>query len=159
MTEAYIGLGGNIGDAASSIKKAYELLSSLEGVSTSILSPIYRSAPVGYENQDWFFNAVALLRVNFDCRTLLHHCLRIEQQLKRVRKEKWGPRTIDLDVIVFGDLELNEEGLIVPHPRAHERAFVLLPMKDLNPNCKIGGWTIAGLCETVKGQAIERVEV
>lgn len=158
MTEAYIGLGGNIGDALASIRKAFELLASLDGVKSAQLSPIYRSAPVGYVDQDWFFNAVAKVEVTLGCDALLEHCLAIELQLKRVREERWGPRIIDLDIILFGNLELELESLNVPHPRAHERAFVLRPLIDLNSQLIIKGRSVLEWLKDVEDQKIERVE-
>lgn len=159
MTEAYIGFGGNVGDAATSIRTAFDLLGKSEKVVSARLSPIYRSAPVGYVEQDWFYNAVAKLDVACSCHELLDLCLGIERQMKRVREVRWGPRIIDLDVLIFGNECIEEDALVVPHPRAHERAFVLAPLCDLDSSISLRGTLASEWLERVEDQKIEKCKV
>nr|WP_267962737.1 2-amino-4-hydroxy-6-hydroxymethyldihydropteridine diphosphokinase [Thermus hydrothermalis] len=129
---AYVGLGSNLGDRAGYLLAAVSLLSRLPKTRLLRLSPVYETAPVG-PPQPPYLNLVAELDTGLDPRELLQALLEVERALGRERKERWGPRTIDLDLLLYGDLVLEEEGLQVPHPRLHERAFVLVPLLDLLP--------------------------
>jgi 2-amino-4-hydroxy-6-hydroxymethyldihydropteridine diphosphokinase len=134
VTTAYIGLGSNLGDRESLIRRAAELIGATR------LSTIHETEPWGYENQPAFLNAVAELETNLDPRALLDHLLDVERRLGRERVgPRWGPRTIDLDLLLYGDRAIDEPGLIVPHPRLLERAFVLVPLAELIPAQKIPG--------------------
>nr|WP_279232295.1 2-amino-4-hydroxy-6-hydroxymethyldihydropteridine diphosphokinase [Thermus albus] len=129
---AYVGLGSNLGDRAGYLLKALSLLSRLEKTRLLRLSPVYETEPVG-PPQPLYLNLVAEVDTELSPRAFLEGLLTVEQSLGRERKEPWGPRTIDLDLLLYGDLVLQEEGLEVPHPRLHQRAFVLVPLADLIP--------------------------
>ncbi|GAA6756755.1 7,8-dihydro-6-hydroxymethylpterin-pyrophosphokinase [Thermus sp. 2.9] len=129
---AYVGLGSNLGDRAAYLLAASSLLSRLPKTHLRRLSPVYETAPLG-PPQPPYLNLVAEVETGLGPRELLEALLGVERALGRERKERWGPRTIDLDLLLYGDLVLEEEGLQVPHPRLHERAFVLVPLLDLLP--------------------------
>ncbi|MFN4071139.1 MAG: 2-amino-4-hydroxy-6-hydroxymethyldihydropteridine diphosphokinase [Thermus caldifontis] len=129
---AYVGLGSNLGDRAGYLLKALSLLSRLEKTHLLRLSPVYETEPVG-PPQPLYLNLVAEVETGLSPRAFLEGLLTVEQSLGRERKERWGPRTIDLDLLLYGDWVLEEEGLEVPHPRLHQRAFVLVPLADLIP--------------------------
>jgi 2-amino-4-hydroxy-6-hydroxymethyldihydropteridine diphosphokinase len=134
MTVAYIGLGSNVGDRESLIRRAAELIGAVR------LSQVRESEPWGYENQPRFLNAVAEIETELSPRRLLDHLLDVERRLGRERiGPRWGPRTIDLDLLLYGDETIDEPGLVVPHPRLLERRFVLEPLADLVPWLKIQG--------------------
>lgn len=131
---AYVGLGANLGDREESIRAAAEL------IGASRLSTIRETEPWGYEDQPLFLNAVAELETGLPPRELLDRLLEVERKLGRTREgPRFGPRTIDLDLLVYGELELDEPGLSVPHPRLHERLFVLVPLAELNPELDVPG--------------------
>ena len=134
MTLAYIGLGSNLGDRESLIRRAAELIGATR------LSEVRETEPWGYEKQPRFLNAVAEIETDLSPRRLLDHLLDVEARLGRERiGPKWGPRTIDLDLLLYGDETVDEPGLVVPHPRLLEREFVLEPLADLVPWLKIPG--------------------
>jgi 2-amino-4-hydroxy-6-hydroxymethyldihydropteridine diphosphokinase len=129
---AYVGLGSNLGDRAAHLLLGLSALSRLPETRLLRLSPVYETDPVG-PPQPPYLNMVAELETELSPKGLLAEMLRIEKALGRERRERWGPRTLDLDLLLYGDLVLEEEGLSVPHPRLHERAFVLVPLLDLLP--------------------------
>ncbi|MGH3003710.1 MAG: 2-amino-4-hydroxy-6-hydroxymethyldihydropteridine diphosphokinase [Gaiellaceae bacterium] len=134
MTTAYVGIGANLGDRERSIPEAASLIGATR------LSTIRETEPWGVEDQPPFLNAVAELETDLAPRELLDRLLEVERRLGRVRSgERWGPRTIDLDLLLFGDEIVAEPGLTVPHPRLHERLFVLEPLAELVPSRKIPG--------------------
>jgi 2-amino-4-hydroxy-6-hydroxymethyldihydropteridine diphosphokinase len=129
---AYVGLGSNLGDRAAHLLLGLSALSRLPKTRLLRLSPVYETDPVG-PPQPPYLNMVAELETELSPKGLLAEMLRIEKALGRERRERWGPRTLDLDLLLYGDLVLEEAGLSVPHPRLHERAFVLVPLLDLLP--------------------------
>jgi 2-amino-4-hydroxy-6-hydroxymethyldihydropteridine diphosphokinase len=134
MTIAYIGLGSNLGDRESLIRRAAELIGATR------LSEVRETEPWGYVSQPRFLNAVAEIETDLSPRRLLDHLFDVEARLGRERiGPKWGPRTIDLDLLLYGDETVDEPGLVVPHPRLLEREFVLEPLADLVPWLKIPG--------------------
>ena len=134
MILAYVGLGSNLGDRESLIRQAAELIGAVR------LSSIAESEPWGYEHQPRFLNAVAELETVLAPRQLLDHLLDVERRLGRERiGPRWGPRTIDLDLLLYGDETIDEPGLIVPHPYLLQRRFVLEPLAELIPEQKIPG--------------------
>jgi 2-amino-4-hydroxy-6-hydroxymethyldihydropteridine diphosphokinase len=134
MTRAYVGLGSNLGDRESLIRRAAEL------IGAERLSTIIETDPWGYEEQPRFLNAVAELETSLTPRQLLDHLFDVERRLGRERVgPQWGPRTIDLDLLLYGDETIEERGLLVPHPRLVERRFVLEPLAELAPSLKIPG--------------------
>jgi 2-amino-4-hydroxy-6-hydroxymethyldihydropteridine diphosphokinase len=131
---AFAGIGGNLGDPSATIVAASRALARERGIRVCAASSVYRTPPVGPGDQPFYLNAVLELRVTLSPRELLGRFLDVERRHGRVRLEKWGPRTIDLDLLLYADRIIAEEGLKVPHPHLHERAFVLLPLCDLCPD-------------------------
>jgi 2-amino-4-hydroxy-6-hydroxymethyldihydropteridine diphosphokinase len=134
MTIAYVGLGSNLGDRERLIREAAELIGAVR------ISTVIETEPWGYGNQPMFLNAVAEVDTRLTARQLLDHLLDVERRLGRERiGAQWGPRTIDLDLLLYGDETIDEPGLVVPHPRLAERDFVLRPLSELAPLLKIPG--------------------
>lgn len=135
MNIAYICAGSNIGDKIGYIQQANNLLNFSNGIKIIESSTFYESEPVGKKNQDWFINAVIKLETSLSPQELFETCLRIEKQLGRVRDpdNRWGERTIDLDILFYDNEIINTDSLKIPHPRVHERAFALVPMLELDP--------------------------
>lgn len=134
MTRAYVGLGANLGDREATIRRAAGLLGAAR------LSSIRETEPWGHTEQPRFLNAVVEVETEFAPRELLDRLFEIEGRLGRTREgPRWGPRTIDLDLLLFGDRRIEEPGLTVPHPRLHERAFVLEPLAELAPDAVVPG--------------------
>ncbi len=134
MTLAYVGLGSNLGDRETMIRRAAELIGARR------LSTIVETEPWGYEHQPCFLNAVAEVETDLEPRALLDQLLDVERALGRERiGPPWGPRSIDLDLLLYGDAEVDEPGLTVPHPHLHQRLFVLEPLAELAPSLKIPG--------------------
>lgn len=131
MVKCYIGVGSNIGDRRSYIDRAIEELKRIDGVNFLRSSSIYETDPVGVKEQPKFLNGVLELAVNLDVRSLLGRLNAIEFKLGRRRKIKNGPRTIDLDILYFGDERICEDDIIVPHPKISEREFVLRGLREL----------------------------
>ncbi len=130
---AYIGVGSNMGDREKNLNRAVEMLDMADGVEVTAVSSYINTAPVGYTEQADFLNAAVEVRTTLSARELLEVCRGIESELKRERVIRWGPRTIDLDILLYGELVLNEENLVLPHPRMHEREFVLGPLSEIAP--------------------------
>lgn len=130
-TKAYIALGSNIEPKAGHLKQAIESIEQLDSTVVDEISNVYQTVPVGYADQDDFLNMVISVTTTNSSEAFLKELQAIEAELKRVRTIKNGPRTIDLDILKFGDQTINTEDLIVPHPRLHERAFVLFPFAEV----------------------------
>ncbi|HMC15883.1 MAG TPA: 2-amino-4-hydroxy-6-hydroxymethyldihydropteridine diphosphokinase [Albitalea sp.] len=135
---ASIGLGANLGEPQAALEQALEALAALPGTKLIATSPFYRSAPIDAAGPD-FINAVALLRTELGPHALLAHLQRIEVAQGRVRPYRHAPRTLDLDLLLYGDARIDEADLTIPHPRMHERAFVLRPLADVAPDAVIPG--------------------
>jgi 2-amino-4-hydroxy-6-hydroxymethyldihydropteridine diphosphokinase len=143
VTKAYIGLGSNLGDRLENLIRAVRLLEE-RGMAVRRSSRVYETEPVGGLQQPDYLNAVVEVDAQGSARDLLDACLRIEDDMGRVRDERWGPRVIDLDVLTFGDEEIDEPDLQVPHPRMHERGFVLIPLLELDADPPLPGGRKAG---------------
>ncbi|WP_136656890.1 2-amino-4-hydroxy-6-hydroxymethyldihydropteridine diphosphokinase [Nitratireductor sp. XY-223] len=154
---AALGLGGNIGDPPVSMARALRMLDETDGIAVSAVSRLYRTPPWGKTDQDWFFNCCAMVETKIAARDLLETCLDIERRLKRRRRERWGPRIIDIDVLTFADRMIDEEGLVVPHPHMHERAFVLLPLMDIAATIQVRGRPLSDWAKQADGAGIEIV--
>lgn len=139
---AYLGLGGNLGDRHVLLSEALARLAAMPEVRIARISPVYETKAIGPGDQPDFLNLVIELETTLAPHALLDLCLAIEQHLGRVRRERWGPRTIDLDVLLHGDHTLHDERLTLPHPRLHERAFVLAPLADLAPDLIVNHETV-----------------
>ena len=140
---AVIALGSNIGDKCANIATAADLLARVNGISVAKRSQNYRTPPWGNTDQDWFVNACMSVNTTLSPHALLAECLETERKMGRMRGQKWGPRVIDLDVLVYADLDIRESDLVVPHPYITERAFVLAPMADVAPEFVLKGKTVA----------------
>ncbi len=134
MTRAYVGVGANLGDREATIRAAITALPGLVAV-----SELRETEPVGVVDQPPFLNGAVALETDLGASELLETLLAIERELGRVRRERWGPRTIDLDLLLYGGETIDEPGLTVPHPRLHERRFALEPLLDLDPGLSIPG--------------------
>ncbi|MBE5662238.1 2-amino-4-hydroxy-6-hydroxymethyldihydropteridine diphosphokinase [Staphylococcus sp. SS21] len=131
MIQAYLGLGSNIGDRENQLNEAIKMLNEYEGIDVLKVSSIYETAPVGYTEQPNFLNLCIEIETTLSVSELLERCLEVEARLHRVRKERWGPRTIDVDILLYGNEITELPNLSVPHPRMNERAFVLIPLNDI----------------------------
>ena len=158
---AWVGLGGNVGDAVATVRAAIEALSRLPGTRLLRASRLYRTPAWGVREQADFINAVVLLETSLGPRVLLDRMLEIERNFGRERRERWGPRVLDLDLLDHrGTVRDGPDSPLLPHPRLSDRAFVLLPLRDIAP-----GWrhpasrrTIAELLESLpEGQRIRRL--
>ena len=142
---ALLGLGSNLGDRLGALQSAVDLLDRTEGIRLTRSSRVYETDAVGPPQPD-YLNAVVEVATTLSARGLLEACLAVEAELGRVRAERWGPRTIDVDLLTYGREEIAEPGLEVPHRRMHERAFVLLPLLEVDADPLLpGGRTIATL--------------
>ncbi len=145
MTRAYLGLGSNLGERLENLRRAVSLLAD-RGARTMRSSRVYETAPVGGPQQPDYLNAVVEVETELAARALLDAALAVEEAMGRVRDERWGPRLIDVDVLTYGDRDIEEPGLNVPHPRMHERGFVLIPLLELDADPKLpGGRQVATL--------------
>ena len=148
MTRAAVGLGANLGDAAASVRAAVQALATLPRTQFIAASRLYRSGAWGVTAQPDFVNAVAVIETGLAPRELLDALLAIERRFGRTRVagERWGPRTLDLDLLLFGDERIDLPGLQVPHPHLHQRAFALLPLLEAWPGAHIPGVGLAESC-------------
>jgi 2-amino-4-hydroxy-6-hydroxymethyldihydropteridine diphosphokinase len=138
MADVYIGLGSNLGDKVANLREALRLLAATHGSAVTLLavSSLYRTEPVGNLEQDWFLNAAAKIKTKLSPRGLLNRLLAIERELGRVRTVRNGPRIIDLDILLWDHRIVKEDDLVIPHPRMHERLFVLDPLAELAPDLR-----------------------
>ena len=150
---AYVGIGTNIGDRAANVAQALQALAAEPAIEFAEASSLYETAPVGKTDQPDFLNAVIALRTSLPPRDLLDALLHIENQMGRVRTLRWGPRVIDLDLLLYGDEQIQTPGLTVPHPRLRERAFVLVPLAEIAPDLRLPGdeKKVGEFAETLSG--------
>ena len=136
MNRAYISLGSNIGDRLHYLQQAVRLLQYVKGIKVCQVSSVYETDPVGYVDQDAFLNIVVELETSLTPHELLKKCNEIEAELGRTREIHWGPRTVDLDILLYNEENVKSENLIIPHPRMTERGFVLIPLVEINANVR-----------------------
>jgi 2-amino-4-hydroxy-6-hydroxymethyldihydropteridine diphosphokinase len=148
--EAYLALGTNIGDRKKNLLEAIDRINELDEIKVESTSKIYETEPVGYLDQDNYLNMVILIRTDKSPVELLKNLQKIEGQMKRTREIHWGPRTIDLDILLFDALTINLPDLVIPHPRMLERAFVLIPLKDVYNKKMLAGYDINLLINSCK---------
>ena len=158
MTPAFIALGANLGDPVAQLREAAQRLRDTAGLHSVQLSPIYFSAPVGVVDQPRFANAAVQLETSLSAHELLAVCHSVERAMGRVRTVRWGPRTIDLDLIFFGTLRVADEALTLPHPRWSERAFVVQPIYDLAPDLVIDGISLRDTLARLDRTDLQRAE-
>ncbi len=135
----FLGLGSNLGDRRGNLLAALRLLDGMEGVEVLEVSAVYETRPWGVPEQPDFLNLVTLVSTTRDPRGTLAASREVEEELGRVRGERWGPRVIDVDILLYDDLELREDDLVVPHPRMLERDFVMVPLLELRPRVMLPG--------------------
>lgn len=160
-TRAFVGLGGNIGDVETTLTEAMWAIDSLPQTSVRSQSKLYRSPPWGFTEQPEFLNAVVEIQTRLAPRVLLNFLLDVETRFGRDRStgEKWGPRELDLDLLVFGEEVIDEPGMHLPHPHLHERAFVLLPLAEIAPKLEIPGMgRVSDLLAAIEATGIEAIE-
>jgi 2-amino-4-hydroxy-6-hydroxymethyldihydropteridine diphosphokinase len=133
VRRAYLGIGSNLGDRVAHLQGAVDALAAAEGLDVVAVSPVYETVPVGGPPQPDYLNAVVAVDTSSTARALLELAHRIEAAADRVRTVRWGPRTLDVDLLLVGDEQIDEPDLVVPHPRMAERAFVVVPLADLAP--------------------------
>jgi len=140
LTTAYLSLGSNLGDKEANIKKALELLDSSPGVQVKKVASFYRTTPLYKPKQDWFINTAAEIETSLSPHELLSLFQDIEKKLGRgITTERWGPRTVDLDLLLYGNDKICTSDLVVPHPRMNERAFVMVPLAEIAPDLIVPG--------------------
>ena len=155
---AYVGLGANLENPVAQVTAALAALAALPQTRLAAQSSLYRTAPVGYAGQPDFINAVAALETGLGPREMLDALLAIEAGHGRVRTFPNAPRTLDLDVLLYGEVQINEDGLTIPHPRMHERAFVLVPLAEIAPRALVPGRGVVGeLLRAVDATGVARV--
>jgi 2-amino-4-hydroxy-6-hydroxymethyldihydropteridine diphosphokinase len=133
VVRAHLGIGSNLDDRLANLQLAVDALAAAPGIRVVAVSPVYETEPVGGPVQGDFLNAVVAVDSDLSARELLELALSVEQVAHRVRTERWGPRTLDVDILTFGDETIVEPDLEIPHPRLRERAFVLAPLHDVAP--------------------------
>ena len=134
---AYLSLGSNLGDRMNYLKLAIQALACHPKINVLAISSVYETDPVGYTDQGKFLNMAVKIKTSLYAEELLETCLEIEKSLGRVRETKWGPRTIDLDILLYNNENRKTDRLIIPHPRMHERLFVLIPILEIDLFLKI----------------------
>lgn len=156
---AVISLGGNLGNRLETLQSAVDALEDTPGVRVRAVSPVYETEPWGVPpgSQPSYFNAVVLVRTTLPPTSLLERGHAIEEAFLRVREERWGPRTIDVDIVAYDTVVSDDPVLTLPHPRAHERAFVLVPWFDVDPAAQLPGrGPVADLVAQVSDQGVRR---
>ncbi|MDJ0615087.1 MAG: 2-amino-4-hydroxy-6-hydroxymethyldihydropteridine diphosphokinase [Rhizobiaceae bacterium] len=158
-SEVFLGLGGNIGNVLENMAHALQYLDSASSIRVIDVSGVYKTPPWGVTDQDWFLNCCASIETTLAPTELLEKCLEIEIKLKRKRVVRWGPRSVDIDILVFGDLELETENLKIPHPRMLERSFVMLPLAEISPMLRVKEKTAMELRRELHDPDITKVDV
>ena len=156
LATAYLALGSNLGQRLDQMRSALRLLEA-GGVRVRAVSHVYQNRAIGMVDADPFLNAVVQMETTLEPELLLDLCLKVETQLGRVRTAGWSPRTIDIDVLVYGEAHVETERLQVPHPRIAERDFVLQPLVDIQPDLKLFGRTVRELLEAMPVVELEQV--
>jgi 2-amino-4-hydroxy-6-hydroxymethyldihydropteridine diphosphokinase len=156
--DCIIALGSNLGDKARNIDTAIGLLTDEGTVRLLSRSRNFATAPWGKTDQDWFVNACIAVATGLPARELLARCQEIERRMGRVPAEKWGPRIIDLDLLIYGEEVIREPDLVLPHPHIGERAFVLAPLMDIAPDLKIGGRRVRELYAAIDLEGVAPID-
>ncbi|WP_454658421.1 2-amino-4-hydroxy-6-hydroxymethyldihydropteridine diphosphokinase [Bosea beijingensis] len=157
--EAALAFGGNIGDPVAAFAAALMGLREHSSVTLGRLSSIYRTPPWGKTDQPEFLNMAALVKTSLQPADLLAFCLELERAGGRERRERWGPRTLDIDILTYGDAIIDQARLQIPHPRIPERAFVLTPLAEIMPQRRIGGRSVTELLAAATDETIRRDDV
>ncbi|OPL08897.1 MAG: hypothetical protein AVO33_08250 [delta proteobacterium ML8_F1] len=158
QTIGYLGLGANLGDPLKNLREGIRRLGSHPEIEILKQSSFYKTAPWGKKDQPPFVNLCLKIATDLGPEELLGVTQGIEKAMGRIKKEQWGPRPIDIDILLYGDLELLTENLKIPHPHMTQRAFVLVPLREIEPELKIQGEAIAGYLETIGEEGIEKIQ-
>lgn len=158
MCRAWLGFGGNIGDVETALQVSLTALDEHADCTVDAVSPLYKTPPWGLLNQPPFLNCCAQISTALAPEALLDLCQNIELTGKRERLERWGPRTIDIDLLVFDGVEQDSERLTLPHPRMLDRAFVILPLSDIAAELQIAGRSTAEILANLDVEGIEPVQ-
>ncbi|MFD3521851.1 2-amino-4-hydroxy-6-hydroxymethyldihydropteridine diphosphokinase [Streptomyces sp. NPDC058653] len=155
---AVISLGSNLGNRLETLQGAIDALEDTPGLRVKAVSPVYETVPWGVEpgSQPTYFNAVVVVKTTLPPSSLLERAQAVEEAFDRVRVERWGPRTIDVDIVAYADVVSDDPVLTLPHPRAHQRAFVLVPWHDVEPEARLAGrGTVSELLAVVEQKGVE----
>jgi len=155
MVKAFLSLGSNMGDRLAYLSKAIDKIAEIQGCNILNKSSVYETEPWGYENQEAFLNLCISIETSLSPYELLESLQAIELELDRVRKIHWGPRTIDIDILLFDDIICEDDKLTIPHPRMRERAFVLIPLYDIEKNLIIDGIKLEDLINKIDTRGIK----
>ena len=155
MVKAFLSLGSNMGDRLEYLSKAIDKIAQIQGCNILNKSSIYETEPWGYENQEAFLNLCISIETSLSPYELLESLQTIELELDRVRKIHWGPRTIDIDILLFDDIICEDDKLTIPHPRMRERAFVLIPLYDIEKYLIIDGIKLEDLINKIDTRGIK----
>jgi 2-amino-4-hydroxy-6-hydroxymethyldihydropteridine diphosphokinase len=153
--EATLGLGGNLGDPPVAMARALKLLDGHDAIRVASVSRLYKTPPWGKTDQDWFYNCCAMITTTLKPHAVLDICLAVEKKLKRKRRERWGPRVIDIDVLTYDNEAVDEDGLTIPHPHMHERGFVLVPLSDIASDMLVSGKSVSQWAASCDDAGIE----
>jgi 2-amino-4-hydroxy-6-hydroxymethyldihydropteridine diphosphokinase len=152
-----LSLGSNLGDRLDNLQGAIDALFDAPGLDFVAISPVYETKPVGGPEQGDFLNVVIVADSRVQPESLLERVLNVEEAMARERRVRWGPRTLDIDIVTMGDMTSDDPDLLLPHPRAHERAFVLVPWRDIDPDAALPGQgRITDLLSAVADQELRR---
>lgn len=157
MHRIFLSLGSNIGQKVDYLNKAVGIIKQNEFIHKVKVSSVYQTDPVGYLEQDVFMNIAIELLTTLEPYRLLEMCQNVEKQLNRERLIRWGPRTIDVDIILYDDLVMTDEDLTIPHPRMHERAFVLVPICELDSELLVRNQKIQTLLEALDTSGVRKI--
>ncbi|MFC1509544.1 2-amino-4-hydroxy-6-hydroxymethyldihydropteridine diphosphokinase [Candidatus Omnitrophota bacterium] len=157
---SYLGLGSNLGDRLTTLQTSLDYLNQSETIRLLRVSPVYETSPVGGPQQPDFFNAAAEIETESEPHELLHICREIENKLGRTRSIHWGPRTLDIDILLYGEEQIQTDRLTIPHPHMHERAFVLKPLADIASQAvhPVSGKSIGELLGTIDCSGVRKLD-
>lgn len=159
MAECYLGLGSNVGEEVATLAEAIRRLRATPGIQIAAQSSLYRTPPWGEPDQAPFVNAAIRIETDLPPHALLAICLDIEQSLGRVRERRWGPRSIDIDILAYGDVVMTAADLVLPHPYLFERAFALAPLAEIAPDLVVAGRSVSAELARVDRGGMERLTV
>lgn len=157
MNIAYLSLGSNLGNRKQYIESAVNKLNENENITVKKVSSIYETEPVGFTKQNKFLNIVVEIETSLEPLELLRQCQKIENDLGRVRIIRWGPRTIDIDIIIYEDYIIESNTLTIPHPRMKEREFVLIPLNEIASDINILGIGIGELIKKINTESVKKI--
>ena len=157
MAECYLGLGSNVGDEVATLAEAIRRLDAAPGIRVAARSGFYRTPPWGEPDQAPFVNAAIRIETGLAPHALLATCLAVERDLGRVRGRRWGPRSIDIDILAYDDLAMAAADLVLPHTHLFDRAFVLVPLAEIAPDLAVAGRSVSAALARVDRGGIERL--